>query len=175
MSIELIRVSSSNPYYKSIRKEHYVEYRGTIGRQIHYLIEKDFKVIGIISGASAVWATEGRDKFFNITKENRVEMINRIINNVVFRLNLHEKNLASHILSIWRRQILDDWEDKYGVRAIGFETFVYGARRNGVVYKADNWTFCGYTKGSTKQHPHGAYKPHIRVTTERKMIFCRYA
>jgi len=115
MKLELC--SRENQYYKEIRNEHYVKNHGCIGKQLHYLIYEKGDLferpIGIISGASAVWACKPRDDFFGITKDNRIEKIGKIINNVVFRLNKNEKNLATKILSLWRKQILKDWKEKY--------------------------------------------------------------
>ena len=129
--------------------------------------------VGIISGASPVWACKPRDDFFGINKDNRVKMLGGIINNVVFRLEVTEKNLASHILSVWRKQIIDDWKKKYGFDIFGFETFVCGNSRTGASYKADNWVFCGYTKGSAKRQPRGVGRCSERSGTSVKMVFCR--
>ena len=41
------------------------------------------------------------------------------------------------------------------------------------MYKADNWTFCGKTKGSTKTHK-GMINPFERLKTSKKLIYCRW-
>ena len=172
--LRLVLCRRSDPYYQLFRDRHYVENRGTIGRQIHYKIELDGRLLGIITGASAVWACKPRDEFFGITKENRVAMIDRIICNTVFRLEDNRPNLGSQILSLWRRRIVFDWILLYDVVPIGFETFIFGEGRFGALYKADNWTYCGLTSGSTKVKPHGCYHPGIRKETEVKMVFCKH-
>lgn len=178
LKIKLIENSRETSRYKEIRNLHYVDNHGCIGKQIHYLIFENGDIpfeepIGIISGASAVWACKPRDDFFGITKDNRIEIIDKIINNTVFRLEKHEKNLASRILSMFRKQVKRDWKKKYNSEIIGFETFVYGENRTGGIYKADNWIYVGVTKGSAKYKPHGAYNKGERKTTEQKLIFCR--
>lgn len=172
-NLKLIQTSRTNPLYKKIRDCHYVENHGCIGRQCHYLIFKDNAIIGIISGASAVWACKGRDNYFNIDKDNRKIKINKIINNVVFRLELNEKNLGTQILSLWRKLIIIDWKQKYNDEVIGFETFIFGENRIGSMYKADNWQFCGHTAGSAKYKPHGIYNKGERKRTDIKLIFCK--
>ena len=96
------------------------EVRGHHGQQIHYLIwyetDDGWKNVGAISGGSAVYATGVRDDFFHITKENREKVINGIIDNTLFRLELHEFNLASKIVSLWRKIVVKDWEGLYGVK-----------------------------------------------------------
>ena len=171
--MELILVKRSNPEYQDIRNRHYVANHGCIGRQLHYNILEDSKIIGIITGASAIWSSEHRDRYYEITNQNRKERINKIIDNVVFRLELNEKNLGTKILALWRRLVKDDWEKKYNDNVIGFETFVFGENRFGSMYKADNWDFVGMTKGNTKFHAHGAYNGTERIKTNQKMIFCK--
>jgi hypothetical protein len=171
--VELIKVKRTDKDYQEIRDRHYVPNHGCIGRQLHYNILEDGKTIGIISGASAIWASEYRDKYFKITKDNRKERINKIIDNVVFRLEDNVKNLGTQILSQWRKQVKEDWEKRYNDNVIGYETFIFGDGRFGSMYKADNWDYAGMTKGNTKLHKHGAYNGTERVTTNQKMIFCK--
>jgi hypothetical protein len=164
--------------------------RGHHGQQIHYLIwyetDDGWKNIGAISGGSAVYATGCRDTFFHINKENREKVINGIIDNTLFRLELHEFNLATTIVSLWRKTVVKDWEGLYGVKPYGFETFVeYGeidanTQRVGSLYLADNWTRVGETSGNTKNHVgkgltgglHG--NPFTRECVPKKIVLCKW-
>ena len=117
-----------------------------MGQQLQYLIFYGSEVVGIISGASAVFANQARDEFFGLAEEVEVEtqQLNSIVNNNVFRLEYPAPNPATIVLSIWRRRIMDDWVKPYGVPIAGFETFVVeerlwnGKTRNGACYRADN-------------------------------------
>ena len=53
-TMELIKVKRTNPEYKEVRDRHYVPNHGCIGRQVHYNVLEDNKMLGIISGASAI-------------------------------------------------------------------------------------------------------------------------
>lgn len=163
--------------YKEIRDRHYIPNNGTHGQQIHFLIHYKGQIIGIISGASSVYGVKSRDEYFSIPKDKIKKQkyyLPAIINNVVFRLEYHEKNLATKVLSKFRKTISMLWEEIYGVPVIGFETFVIETEtRKGTLYKADNWTFLGHTKGSTKKHK-GLKNKAERVDTEAKMIYCRW-
>lgn len=150
-NVALIRCKRSNPEYQEIRDRHYIPNHGTFGQQIHYLIKLDGKTVGIISGASAVYAVKARDDYFGLTKENKRVALNSIINNTVFRLEKNLPNLGTQILAMWRKQIAADWEAQYHVRVHGFETFVIeNETRKGCMYKADNWEYIGQTKGQYK-------------------------
>lgn len=173
--IKLERVKRSNPLYQEFRDRHYVPNHGAVGQQIHYLIWLDGECVGIISGGSAAYAVGCRDKFFGISKENRQVGLNGIIDNTVFRLEKNVPNLGTQILSRWRKQVAEDWEELYGVKVCGFETFVIeNERRKGSMYLADNWTFVGETQGSTKFHQHGVEKQFVRRDVEKKLVFCKW-
>ena len=59
-------------------------------------------------------------------------------------------NLASHILSEARRQLPQDWYDRYKVAPVLMETFVEIPRFTGAVYKASGWIRVGTTRGRGK-------------------------
>lgn len=171
--ISLERVKRTHPVYQEIRDRHYVPNRGTHGQQLHYLIRVDGNVVGIISGASCVWAVKSRDEYFGLTKDNKRVALPSIINNVVFRLEEHKKNLGTQILAVWRKRAAQDWMERYHVIVHGFETFIIEEDyRKGAVYKADNWDFVGVTLGSTKVHK-GLENPSQRVVTTPKLVYCK--
>ena len=166
--------------------------KGHHGQQVHYLIwyhtGEVWENVGAISGGSAVFSTRVRDEFFHLNKENRTKCLNGIIDNTLFRLEKPEFNLASQIVSIWRRQVVKDWEYLYDVRPYGFETFVEFAeiegdrQRVGCLYRADNWTFVGETSGNTKNHVGvgltggraGGKGAFHRMTVPKKLVFCKW-
>lgn len=172
-NISLLRCKRTDPTYQEIRNRHYVPNHGTHGQQLHYLIQLDGQVIGIISGASSVWAVKPRDDYFGLNKDNKKVALPSIINNVVFRLETHLPNLATQVLKMWRCRVSEDWQERYKVKVHGFETFVVEEDyRKGALYKADNWEFLGVTQGSTKKH-NGLENKSERITTTPKLIFAK--
>jgi hypothetical protein len=167
----------SDMRYQDIRDRHYVPNKGSCGQQIHFLIHHKGDIAGIISGGSAVYATQARDEFFHITKNSRETVLNGIINNIVFRLEKGEDNLATRCLSMWRSITAYLWEALYEVKVFGFETFVVETDfRKGTLYKADNWEFQGETSGSTKSHEGvgltGGSSKRQKIIP--KLTFCRW-
>ena len=75
----------------------------SVRTQEHYLVFLDNDVVGIISGASSVFAVKARDEYFGLNKVNKRPGLNSIINNVVFRLEKNLPNLGSQILALWRK------------------------------------------------------------------------
>jgi len=160
--IQLELCSRTDPRYENLREDHYIENRGCIGEQAHFLIHYRGEIAGIISGASPVYATPSRDKFFGLDKmikPKRNKFLQGIVNNVVFRLEDHERNLAGRVLRLWRELIPHIWYELYGTVVYGFETFVIETpTRPGTLYIADNWTRTGTTAGNTKVR-NGIEKP----------------
>lgn len=175
--MELIVVKRTDIRYQQIRDRHYVPNNGTHGQQIHFLITQNNEPIGIISGASSVYGVKARDEFFHIPNNQKIKQslyLPAIVNNTVFRLETHEKNMATQIMSCWRKTISELWEYVYDIPVIGFETFVVEEDyRKGTLYKADNWTFCGETSGSTKSH-NGLINKSMRLDTNKKLIYCKW-
>ena len=175
--IELEVCKRSDPRYKEIRDRHYIPNNGTHGQQIHFLIWYKNEIVGIISGASSVYSVKERDLFFNIPNDRYKKekfYLPAIINNSVFRLEFHEKNLATKVLSKFRKVVSELWEYIYEIPVIGFETFVIeNDTRKGALYKADNWIYIGNTFGSTKHHS-GLKNKSDRIDVCKKMIFCRW-
>ena len=63
------------------------------------------------------------------------------------------KGLASHVLSLASRVVVDDWEEAYGVRPVLLETFVERERYEGTCYLAANWAEVGVTSGPGPDGP----------------------
>lgn len=176
MTLRLDRCMRTDPTYVMMRDRHYIPNKGCHGQQMHYLVKEDNRTLGIISGASSVWAVKSRDDFFGLTKDNKRGGLPSIVNNVVFRLEETRPNLGTQVLAMWRRQIAIDWEARYGVKVHGFETFIIETpTRRGSMYLADNWTLLGQTAGRTKQHksPDGMKDRSDWVDTEPKLVLTR--
>ncbi len=188
-SVDLLLCQRTNPLYAQFRDRHYISNNGCHGQQLHYLVLINGKLHGVVSGASAVFGVKSRDDYFCLGRDyaeyrsfvaasKREEsfsrtksdsglkkvQLNSIINNVVYRIENAPKGAASQVLAAWRRRIASDWEELYGVRVAGFETFVVegsmndreevctNRNRTGALYLADNWKKVGTTAGNTKTH-----------------------
>ena len=64
------------------------------------------------------------------------------------------ESLASHVLSLAVRVVVDDWEEAYGVRPVLVETFVERERFAGTCYLAANWVDVGLTTGRGRMDRH---------------------
>ena len=137
--IQLIRVPKSDGTFGNLFFSHYPKSKGIVGRALCYLIYLDKELAGIIGCASP-------PKNYKIFQEFMKCDEKFFVNNNVFRLIKHEKNLGTRVLKLFRNQIRGDYRDKFGDDLIGIVTFVEKPR-TGALYKADNWTLLGETQG----------------------------
>ena len=178
--VKLELVKTSDPLYKEYRKNHYIPSRGVVGQQLQYLIFYDSKVVGLIGGASAVLRSKDRDEYLGLSTDESIKtkQLNSVINNNIFKLDYGAPNLATIVLKMWRKQIIKDWENLYGVPVAGFETFVVeerlwnGKTRNGACYRADNWHLVGLTSGYGARNPRGRTIRKAKILQSQKLIYC---
>ena len=178
VSLELVQ--RTNPLYKQFRSRHYIPDRGVVGQQLLYLVFYGSEVVGVIGGASAVFTSQARDEYWDLSpdKDTKTRQLNSIVNNCIFRLEYPAPNLATIVLAMWRKRIATDWKKQYGVEVAGFETFVVeerlwnGKTRNGACYRADNWELQGITKGYGDTNVRG--RAHQDKTLKaKKLIYCK--
>ena len=204
--IELEFIRSGDERYLGILREHYpvklrreeqgVETKpGNYGQALHFIVLADGRDVGIISAGAAVYTTPARDAFFKLppraaakTAENyrRSNFVQSIVDNVQFHMVPGHGISSSDVLALWRDTCEHLWPRFYGVRVIGFETFVWGINpetglpRDGYIYRRDRWKKVGETKGKAKQHIRGDGGAGMEVSrthrdTEVKIVFCRWA
>ena len=151
--LDLQEVDLKHPTFNSLFKTHYPRSRGIVGRKINYLIWYKGELAGIIGFSSPPFVKYALEYFF---QNPTIHDTRYILNNNVFRLIINEKNLGSRVLSLARKTVIERYKEKYGDNLKGFITFVEPPRK-GIVYKADNWDFIGYTKGLKANRKNGKF------------------
>lgn len=156
--IRLEKSSKGDEIVKYLMSIHYSKPKGFVGRQLVYKIYDDNLIMGVIVGGSATMHLPNRNEFFGDKF-----YLNGIVNNIFYHIMtedelqaigvnsdtyIKDKNLGTKTLKLFRNQVVTDWEEKYKDKVIGFETLIE-LPRSGSLYKADNWTYVGTTKGFT--------------------------
>lgn len=132
---------------------HYLGHDVIVGRCIKYVIKSSGRLLGAIAFASPAWMLEPRDRILDGLGIDRPR--DYTINNTRFLLlpNVQVKNLASHVLAVATRRVVEDWRDYYALTPLVAETFVQPSRFEGTCYLAANWLEIGYTGGYAKHGP----------------------
>ena len=166
--VELIRVikpKQSRLWNELIARHHYLGYTRLAGAQIRYLIYTGSgTLLGAIGFSAAAWTLRPRDTLIGWNKEQRVRRLNLVANNSRFLILpwVRVKNLASKVLALSAKRLLQDWQNVYGYSPVLLETFVDKERYPGTCYKAANWCYIGETKGRGKFDRRNEYSLPIK-------------
>ena len=135
-----------------VERYHYVGHKVPYGAHLRYLVwieRPQVELAGCLQFSSAARWLVARDRFIGWDDETRQKNLQRVVNNSRFLILpwLEIKGLASHVLSLAARVVVEDWEEAYGVRPALLETFVERGRFEGTCYRAANWVEVGETAG----------------------------
>jgi len=177
-----LKISSFKDNDRDIFFEHYTKSGGMVGRRIVYDIIYKNKQVGIISGMSvATFYRKAANYFYNheanykYTKEEKFQYMNEVITNNIFRLYYNEHNLASRVLSLFRKKIYVDWYEKYHVRLRGIISLSFADKKNpdriGKCFIADNWVYLGQTEGKRIHHDYASKKWNVVYDGVKKEIY----
>ena len=169
--VTLQRTPFQNPYIQLLWRQHYVGSKGTVGRQLHYIVYYQGQAVGGISAGSAIFAHKKRDAFLKITKEEQQGGLRHIANNTMFRMTRPKDAppLATEVLRVFKETVKKDWLEEYGDYIRAFETLVEPPRWGGI-YKLDGWKRIGNTAGLGARRPEGHGTAGKNSTGVRKII-----
>ena len=164
LRFQMVTKTNSALWNEYIERYHYLGYTPLPGAQLRYFIYAGEQIVALTGFSAAAWQTAARDQFIGWNHEQRKKNLHLITNNARFLILpwIKSKNLASKILSLSARYLLDDWEKKYNIRPVLLESFVEKKRFTGTCYKAANWRLCGQTKGRGKLGPSGKISVPIK-------------
>ena len=144
---------SSRLWNEYVARYHYLGYSPLAGSQMRYNILAGDRLVALISFGASAWKLADRDRFIGWDPAQRRRNLQLVVNNARFLILpwIRSKGLASTILSLVARQLPLDWQTRYGLRPVLFETFVETPRHRGTCYKAANWIHVGRTVGRGKK------------------------
>ena len=91
--------------------------------------------------STAAWKLTPRDRFIGRTQQLREKILPLVVDNLRSLLLpwIMIPYLGSHILALVRRQLPQDWTERYNTTPVLIETFVEMPRNTGTVYRASSW------------------------------------
>lgn len=139
-----------------IHRYHYLGLGTLVGPHIRYLIGFEGGWLAALGFCGGAWALRPRDEWIGWSRLQRQQRLNLVVNQARFLILpwVHSKNLASHLLALSTRWLVQDWETTYGHRPLLLETFVDARRYSGTCYRAANWLHLGLSQGRGKTDRH---------------------
>jgi hypothetical protein len=130
---------------------HYLGYATPYGAYMRYLacVDGHSTPIACLQYSSPAWRMRPRDQWIGWDDTTRAHNLQRIVNQSRFLILpwVQVKNLASHLLALSARRIVNDWCARFHVQPLLLETLVDTARYQGTSYRAANWIPLGTTAG----------------------------
>jgi len=158
IELKMVRGTDSEPLYNSlVHYHHYLGYRQIVGNHLKYIAYIGDRPVACLGWGSAAWSVKSRDAFIGWDKKTKEQRLYFVANNTRFLVLpwVRVKCLASKLLALNIKSILDDWIKIYHHPLYLLETFVEQNRFKGTCYKAANWIRVGQTKGTAKSgHDH---------------------
>lgn len=144
---------ASRQWKQLIENHHYLGFKTAYGANIRYFIKVTKPrpaIVGCLQFSSPAFRVEVRDQFLAWNVPQRKAHLQKIIQNSRFLIlpTVSIKGLASHTLSLIKKCLPSDWEERYAIRPWWCETFVDTSRFKGTCYQAANWHYLGETKGT---------------------------
>jgi Druantia protein DruA/DDE_Tnp_1-associated len=149
VSVRTVTPSEEATFQELMQQYHYLGSLPKIGNTIWYVATCNNEWLGLISFSAAALKCGARDRWIGWSYRLQYDRLHLVANNSRFLIlpNCHYKNLATKILSLCRRRIQTDWQNRFGFPLLVMETFVDPSRFIGTIYRAANWEIVGSTKG----------------------------
>jgi hypothetical protein len=123
----------------------YIRWADRPSRTLYWSLHEDGRMVGVFGLASGFV----RPKVISDLLGEHGIAFNEVANNIVYCLaGQDDANAGSKLLKLCRRDAKRWWKERYGDDLKLIQTFILPPR-TGAVYKADNWTYLGVTKGET--------------------------
>jgi len=124
-----------------------------VGRQIRYLAQSEYGLLGGFSFSSAALHLHDRDMWIGWDLEERRANLHQVVNmsRFLIRSSVACRNLASRLLGMATRKMPKDFESRYGYAPLLLESFVDTSHFTGTCYRASNWLRIGKTQGRGRQ------------------------
>jgi len=162
IELEQVRTEGERRWFRElIGRYHYLGHAVPMGAHLRYLVfasHPEKAIVGCVQFSSAAWHMAARDRWIGWDDATRARNLQRVVSNSRFLLLpwVRVKNLASRVLSLAARQVVADWQERYGLQPLLAETLVDPARYAGTIYRAANWIELGITNGRRSMDgPHG--------------------
>jgi hypothetical protein len=124
-----------------------------VGRQVRYLISSEHGWLGGFGFAAPALQLGARDRWIGWDGEQRRAHLHGVVglSRFLIRPQVECRNLASRLLSMSLKQLVEDFQRRYHYGPWLVESFVDPSRFSGTSYRAANWLRVGQTKGRGRQ------------------------
>jgi hypothetical protein len=149
IAVRPVEPSEEQQYRSLMASHHYLGSLPKIGETAWYVAVWHDQWVALLSFSASAWKCSARDRWIGWDFRHHYDRLKLVVNNSRFLIlpDWHVPNLGSRVLALCEQSIPGDWQKRFGHPVLLLETFVDPSRFQGTVYKADNWTCVGVSKG----------------------------
>lgn len=149
ISVNPIQDHEEECFQRLMQAHHYLGALPKIGRTLWYVATWKRQWVALLSFSAAAWKCAARDQWIGWDFRYQYDRLHLIANNSRFLIlpDWHRPNLASRVMSLCERRLVQDWPTRFGHPLLLLETFVDPQRFRGTLYQASNWLDVGNTRG----------------------------
>lgn len=138
-----------NQFQELMGAHHYLGALPKIGHTLWYVAIWNGVWVALLSFSAAALKCGVRDRWIGWDFHHQYDRLHLIANNSRFLIlpEHHHRNLASRVLALCERRLVQDWTVRFGYPLLLLETFVDPRRFHGTIYRAANWHYVGNTQG----------------------------
>lgn len=168
--IQIVRPREEPRFEHLMQLHHYLGALPKISETLWYKATLDSDWIALISFSAPALKCTPRDRWIGWNFRHQYDRLKLVTNNSRFLIlpEWHVPNLASRILSLCRKRVQADWQERFGHPVVLLETFVDPKEFHGTVYRASNWIYVGKTKGF-----HRTGQGYSNKADSPKMVFLK--
>jgi hypothetical protein len=168
--IQIVRPVEEPRFQRLMQAHHYLGALPKISETVWYVATFGDQWVALLSFSAAALKCSPRDQWIGWDFRHQYDRLKLLTNNSRFLIlpEWHFPNLASRVLSLCQKRLPSDWQAIFGHPVVLLETFVDPQRFRGTIYKADNWTYVGDSKGFRR-----TTKGYSAKTQSPKMVFVK--
>lgn len=168
--VRRVKKEEEDKFKALMDRYHYLGAIPKIGETIWYVGTINQEWVSLLGFSSSALRSESRNKWIGWSYRYHFDRLKLIVNNSRFLIlpGWHIKNLASRVLSLCLKRIVNDWLIMFGHKIVLVETFVDPGRFDGTIYKASNWHYIGDTKGYSRTQD-----GYSEEAGDKKMMFVK--
>jgi hypothetical protein len=168
--IQIVRPVEEPRFQRLMQAHHYLGALPKISETVWYVATFGDQWVALLSFSAAALKCSPRDQWIGWDFRHQYDRLKLLTNNSRFLIlpEWHFPNLASRVLSLCQKRLPSDWQAIFGHPVVLLETFVDPQRFRGTIYKADNWTYVGDSRGFRR-----TTKGYSAKTQSPKMVFVK--
>jgi len=149
ITVQPVAAADEARFQALLQAHHYLGALPKIGHTLWYVASWREQWLALLSFSAPAWKCAARDRWIGWDFRHQYDRLHLIANNSRFLILPEQKvpNLASRVLALCERRLVQDWRERFGHPLWLLETFVDPRYFHGTVYRAANWVYVGDSRG----------------------------